>query len=87
VTKHIILNPGEDPLKDMYSTLQSQFKEKLLKVASNFVAQESGEIAEYSQIMPDTLEHSFPDDSPTFSDYHTSENYSIITSISADELE
>jgi len=71
----------------MYSTLGSRFEEKLLKVASNFVAQESGEIADYSRIMPDTLEFNLPDDSPTFSDYHTSENYSIITSISSDELE
>jgi len=86
-TKHIILDPEEDPLKDMYSTLGSRFEEKLLKVASNFVAQESGEIADYSLIIPDTLELKLPDDSPTFSDYHTSENYSIITSISSDELE
>jgi len=71
----------------MYSTLGSRFEEKLLKVASNFVAQESGEIADYSLIIPDTLELKLPDDSPTFSDYHTSENYSIITSISSDELE
>jgi len=39
----------------MYSTLGSQFEEKLLKVASNFVAQESGKIADYSWIMPDTI--------------------------------
>ena len=36
-TKHIILDPGEDPLKDMHTALGSQFEEKLLKVASNFV--------------------------------------------------
>ena len=29
---HIILNLGKNPLKDMYTTLGSQFKEKLLKV-------------------------------------------------------
>jgi hypothetical protein len=71
----------------MYSALGSQFEEKLLKVASNFVAQELSKIADYSQIMSDTLEFNLPDSSFIFSDYHTSENYSIITSISLDELE
>jgi len=56
-------------------------------VASNFVAQELSKIADYSQIMSDTLEFNLPDSSFIFSDYHTSENYSIITSISLDELE
>src|SRR6202050_5715541 len=32
-TKHIILDPGEDPLKDMYSALGSQFEEGLLEGA------------------------------------------------------
>jgi hypothetical protein len=33
-TKHIILDPGEDPLRDMYTALGSQFEGKLLKVTS-----------------------------------------------------
>ena len=32
-TKHIILDPGKDPLKKKYDTLGGEFEEKLLKVA------------------------------------------------------
>ena len=39
-TKHIILDPGEDPLKNMYDALGGQFKEMLPKVALNFINQE-----------------------------------------------
>jgi len=59
-TKHIILDPGEDPLKDMYTALGSQFEKRLLKVASNFVTQELNESADYSKIISDTLEHDLP---------------------------
>ena len=44
-------------------------------------------MADYSRILPGTIELKLPDDSPVFSDHHTSENYSIITSINPDELE
>ena len=86
-TKHIILDPGEDPLKDMYTALGSQFEEKLLKVASNFITQELNESADYSKIMSDTLEHDLPEGSSVTSNYYTSETYATITSISSDELE
>jgi len=86
-TKHIILNPGEDPLKDMYTALGSQFEEKLLKVASNFITQELNESMDYSKIISDTLEHNLPEGSSVPSNYYTSEAYTMITSISSDELE
>ena len=85
-TKHIILNPGEDPLKDMYTALGSQSKEKFLK-ASNFVTQELNESTDYSKIISDTLEHNLPEGSLVPSNYCTSEAYTTITSISSDELE
>jgi len=55
--------------KDMYSTWEV-IRGKILKGASNFVAQESGKIADYSQ---SCRIHSnlLPDDSPTFFNYHT----------------
>ena len=48
-TKHIILDPGEDPLKNMYDALGGEFEEKLLKVASNFVNQELNSPVDYSK--------------------------------------
>jgi len=86
-TKHIILDPGEDPLKDMYTALGSQFEEKLLKVASNFITQELNESMDYSKIILDTLEHNLPEGSSVPSNYYTSEAYTTITSISSDKLE
>src|ERR1700677_3510714 len=86
-TKHIILDPGEDPLKDMYSALGSQFEEGLLEVASNFVSQELNEHVDYSKLVLDCVELKLPDGPPLFPDYHTSETYSTITSISSSELD
>ena len=86
-TKHIILDPGEDPLKNMYDALGGEFEEKLLKVASNFVNQELNIPVDYSKRIADTLEFQLPDQSSTTSDYHTSETYSTIISISAEEIE
>jgi len=57
----------------MYTALGSQFEEKLLKVASNFVAQELSESADYSKIISDTLEHDLPEGSSVSSNYYTSE--------------
>ena len=44
-TKHIILDPGGDPLKNMYDALGGQFKEILPKVALNFINQELNNLA------------------------------------------
>ena len=71
----------------MYTTLGSQFKEKLLKVASNFVTQELNESMDYSKTISDTLKHYLPEGSLVPSDYYTSEMYTMISSISSDELE
>jgi hypothetical protein len=71
----------------MYTALRSQFEEKLLKVASNFVTQELNKSVDYSKTMSDTLEYNLPEGSLILSDYYTSETYSTITSISSDELE
>ena len=86
-TKHIILDPGKDPLKNMYDTLGGKFEEKLLKVASNFVNQELNSLVNYSKRVADTLEFQLPDQSSITSDYHTSETYSTIISISTEEVE
>ena len=85
-TKHIILDPGEDPLKNMYDALGGEFEEKLLKIASNFVNQELNSPVDYSKWIADTLEFRLPDQSSTTSDYHTSENYLTVVSISAEEI-
>ena len=55
-TKHIILDPGEDPFKNMYDTLGGEFEEKLLKVASNFINKELNSSVDYSKQVADTLE-------------------------------
>jgi len=67
-TKNIIPDLGEDPLKDMYTALGSQFEEKILKVASNFVTQELSKSADYSKTMSDTLKFNLPEGSLIFSD-------------------
>jgi hypothetical protein len=85
-TKHIILDPGEDPLKNMYTALGSQFEEKLLKVASNFVTQQLRESTDNSKIVSDTLEIILPDDSTISPEYYTTEAYSTHISITAEEL-
>jgi hypothetical protein len=85
-TKHIILGPGEDPLRNMYDALGERFEEKLLKVATNFVVQESIDSVKHSKILTDALEVQLPDRTPMATDYHTSEAYSTIISISAEEL-
>ena len=86
-TKHIILDPGEDPLKNMYDTLGGEFEEKLLKVASHFINQELNSLVDYSKWVADTLEFRLPDQSSITSDYHTSETYPTIISISMEEIE
>ena len=55
-TKHIILDPGEDPFKNMYDALGGQFEKKLLKVASHFINQELNNLVNYSRLVADTLE-------------------------------
>ena len=85
-TKHIILDPGKDPLKNMYNALGGEFEEKLLKVASNFVNQELNIPVDYSKRVADTLKFQLPDQSSISSDYHTSKTYSTIISISAEEI-
>ena len=85
-TKHIIIDPGEDPLKDMYTALGNQFEEKLLKVASNFIAQELRESTDSSKTVSKTLEIILPDDSSISPEYYTSEVYSTHISISSEEL-
>ena len=70
----------------MYTALGSQFEEKLLKVASNFVMQESRESTNNSKIMSDTLEIILPDDSAISPKYYTTEAYSTHISIISEEL-
>ena len=53
----------------MYTALGSQFEEKLLKVASNFITQESRESMNNSKIVSDTLEIILPDDSSISPEY------------------
>ena len=48
-TKHIILVPGEDPLKNMYDALGGEFEENLSKVALNLVNQELNSLVDYSK--------------------------------------
>jgi hypothetical protein len=72
-TKHIILDPWEYHLKDMYDALGGQCEEKLLKVASNFVNQELHNSVDYSKLVTDTFELQLLDQSLITSDYHTSE--------------
>ena len=71
----------------MYDALGGEFEEKLLKVASNFVNQELNSPVDYSKRVADTLEFQLPDQSSITSDYHTSETYSTIISISTEEVE
>src|SRR6267154_1242691 len=85
-TKHIILDPGEDPLKDMYTALGSQFEEKLLKVASNFVEQELRESTDNSKTVSEALEVILPDNTSISPEYYTSEVYSTHIFISPEEL-
>ena len=70
----------------MYTALGSQFEEKLLKVASNFITQELRESMNNSKIVSDTLEIILPDDSSISPKYYTSEAYSTHISITSEEL-
>ena len=70
----------------MYKALGSQFEEKLLKVASNFVMQELRESTNNSKIVSDTLEIILPDDSAISPEYYTTKAYSTQISITAEEL-
>jgi hypothetical protein len=70
----------------MYDTLGGEFEEKLLKVASNFINKELNSSVDYSKQVADTLEFQLPDQSSITSDYHTSETYSTIISISTEEI-
>ena len=71
----------------MYDALGGEFEEKLLKGTSNFVNQELNSSVDYFKQVADTLEFQLPDRSSITSDYHTSEVYSTIISISTDEIE
>ena len=71
----------------MYDALGGEFEEKLLKVASNFINQELNSPVDYSKQVADTLGFQLPNQSSITSDYHTSETYSTIISISAEEVE
>ena len=70
----------------MYTALGSQFEEKLLKVASNFVTQELRESTDNSKIVSDTLEIILPDNSTISPEYYTAEAYSTHIFITAEEL-
>ena len=71
----------------MYDALGGEFGEKLLRVASNFINEELNSLVNYSKRVADTLEFQLPDQSSITSDYHTSETYSTLISISAEEVE
>ena len=68
----------------MYTALGSQFEEKLLKVASNFVMQELRESTDNSKIVSNTLEIILPDDSSISPEYYTTEAYSTHISITSE---
>ena len=70
----------------MYTTLGSQFKEKFLKVTSNFIAQELRESMDNSKTMSETLKIMLPNNSSISPEYYTSEVYSTHISISPVEL-
>ena len=83
-TKHIILDPRKDPLKNVYDALGGRFKEKLLKVALNSINEKLHNSVDYSKLVTDTLELQLSDQS---SHYHTSATYLTVISISTEELE
>ena len=83
-TKHIILDPNEEPL--IYGALGEWFEEKLLKVSSNHVAHELTEYADYSKVLKDSLEINLPNQESIISNYHTSETYSTLVSIHPDKV-
>ena len=70
----------------MYTALGSQFEDKLLRVASNFITQELRESTNNSKIMSDTLEIILPNDSAISPEYYTTEAYSTYISITSEEL-
>ena len=57
-TKHIILDPNKEPLKDMYAALKEWFEEKLLKVFSFYAAQKFAKYADYSKVLRNKLTRS-----------------------------
>ena len=69
----------------MYTALGSQFEEKLLKVASNFVTQELRESTDNSKIVSDTLEIILPDNSTISPEYYMAKAYSTHISITTEE--
>ena len=70
----------------MYTALGSQFEEKLLKVASNFVEQELRESTDNSKTVSEALEIILPDNTSISPEYYTSEVYSTHIFIGPEEL-
>ena len=70
----------------MYTALGSQFEEKLLKVASNFVEQELRESTDNSKTVSEALEVILLDNTSISPEYYTSEVYSTHIFISPEEL-
>lgn len=86
-TKHILMGAEDDPLEDMYTKLGERFEEKLLNVATNFVAQESHQPPDHSLIITNALDIPALQGDSGATAYHTSSSYSVITHISASEIE
>ena len=86
-TQHIAMNAEEDPLQDMYAKLGERFEEKLLTVATNFVASEFETEADYRCTITNVLDLPDIKEGSERNDYHTSSSYSIITSISSSEID
>ena len=76
---------GGDPLRDMYSELGPQFKEKLLSVASCFVCTLDNLDRDSHAFSPSHVTVDLPDHSSLPVAYQTSSSYSILISISDDE--
>lgn len=86
-TQHISLSADEDPLHDMYAKLGERFEEKLLTVATSFAMTEFEEAPDYSLTISGVITHEDRDDGPEIYDYVTSSAYSVLISISSEEIE
>ena len=79
-----LLEPNEDPLKDMFTELGSRFEERLLRIASGYVA--SLEETENSQISVSPIILDSEGSLDIEVSYLSSSSYSILIGISDEEL-
>jgi len=79
-----LLETIEDPLKDMFSELGSQFEERLLKVARDYVA--TLEDTENFQVMVDLVTLDSEEDLDVEVPYVSSSSFSVLIGIDKEEL-